>query len=138
MSNFHEGYAEERGKPPSDRSTGLVLAAALFLVAVAYREHAIVLWPAGFVAASLLVTSLWAPSRLKPLTAAWFKLSMLLHRVVNPVIMFVIFAFVFVPAGLVMRIWSDPLRSHRRGDTSTYWIDCSSENAKSSSMKHQF
>lgn len=138
MSNFHEGYAEEGAKPPSDRSTGLVLATVMVLVAAAYRERAIVIWPAALAAVSLLAASLWAPSRLKRLTAAWFRLSMLLHRIVNPVVMFLIFAFVFVPAGLVMRIWSDPLRSRRQSGASTYWIDCRSESGKSSSMKHQF
>jgi hypothetical protein len=137
MTNFHEGYAEEHAKPPSDRSTGLVFAAVLVVVAVANRERAVVMWPAVLVAAFLAGASIWFPSRLRPLTAVWFRFSMLLHRVVNPAVMFLVFVAVFVPAGLIMRIWSDPLRSHRKSEGS-YWIDCRSESVKSSSMKQQF
>ena len=38
--------------------------------------------------------------------------------------------FVFVPAGLIMRIWHDPLRSRRASPGSTYWIERARERAK--------
>jgi hypothetical protein len=52
--------------------------------------------------------------------------------------MFVIFAVVFVPAGLLMRIWYDPLQSKRSKDTTTYWIDREQVSPGASSMTNQF
>ena len=59
-------------------------------------------------AAILAAVSLIAPVSLKPINILWFQFGLLLHRVVNPVVMFAMFALVFVPAGMIMRIWRDP------------------------------
>ena len=61
-------------------------------------------------AAILAAVSLIALVSLKPINILWFQFGLLLHRVVNPVVMFAIFALVFVSAGMIMRIWRDPLR----------------------------
>ena len=75
-------------------------------------------------AAILAAVSLIAPVSLKPINILWFQFGLLLHRVVNPVVMFAMFALVFVPAGMIMRIWRDPLRLRRRTTgASTYWIE---------------
>ena len=55
-------------------------------------------------AAILAAVSLIAPVSLKPINILWFQFGLLLHRVVNPVVMFAMFALVFVPAGMIMRI----------------------------------
>ena len=78
------------------------------------------------IAAMLAAVSLIAPTLLKPLNILWFQFGLLLHRVVNPIVMFALFALVFVPAG-IMRILRDPLRSRRPTEVSSYWIDCSEE-----------
>jgi hypothetical protein len=75
-------------------------------------------------AAILAAVSLIASVSLKPINILWFQFGLLLHRVVNPVVMFAMFALVFVPAGMIMRIWRDPLRLRRRTTgASTYWIE---------------
>jgi hypothetical protein len=52
--------------------------------------------------AMLAAVSLVAPVLLKPLNIFWFNIGLFLHRVVNPIIMFAVFAAVFVPAGAIM------------------------------------
>jgi hypothetical protein len=86
----------------------------------------------------LTAVSLFAPILLKPLNILWFQLGLLLHRVVNPVVLFAVFALVFVPAGMVMRIWRDPLRSRRTTAASSYWIDRSENKDTTGSMINQF
>ena len=86
-----------------------------------------------FAAASLIV-----PVLLKPLNIVWFQFGLLLHRVVNPLVMFAIFAVVFVPAGMIMRVWRDPLRSRRTTGVSTYWIERSESGGTEGSMTNQF
>ena len=89
-------------------------------------------------AAILAAVSLIAPVSLKPINILWFQFGLLLHRVVNPVVMFAMFALVFVPAGMIMRIWRDPLRSRRTTADSSYWIDRRENRDTAGSMTNQF
>jgi hypothetical protein len=122
-TSFHESYAGSKIKPPSERSTGLLFATVAVIVAVLWRDSPAVLWVALGMAAMLAGVSLIAPVLLRPLNILWFQFGMLLHRVVNPIVMFAVFAAVFVPAGAIMRLWRDPLGSRRETGASTYWIE---------------
>jgi hypothetical protein len=136
--NFHETYAPDEIKPPSERATGLVLAGAAVIVAVVWRHSPIVPWAALVVAAVLSVLGMMAPGLLKPVNLIWFRLGMLLHRIVNPIIMLLMFAVFFVPAGYIMRLWYDPLRSVRASGSPTYWIARESGAERAGSMTDQF
>jgi len=136
--NFHESFASDAVKPPSERATGLVFAAVAAIVALVWRNDPSVLWSALAVAASLGLVSLLVPRLLKPLNLLWFRFGLLLHRIVNPVVMFALFVFVFVPAGALMRLWYDPLRRRRQPEAPTYWIDRKPRTAAETSMTNQF
>ncbi len=136
--NFHESLAGGEVKPPSDRATGLVFAAVALIVAVLWRNSPTVPWVALSVAAMLAIVSLLAPGLLKPLNMLWFRFGLLLHRVVNPIVMFAVFALVFVPAGAIMRLRYDPLRARRARDASSYWIDRGGRGDTTESMTNQF
>jgi len=136
-SNFHERLAQDQIKPPSERSTGFVFVAVAVLIAIFQRHNPTVLISASCVAGVLAVVSVLAPKLLKPLNLLWFRFSMLLHRVVNPIVMFTIFAVVFVPAGILMRFWRDPLKAQRDPQASSYWIARTQED-EAGSMRHQF
>ena len=137
-ANFHESYVADKVRLPSERSTGLVLAGAAVIAALLWRDSATVLRLALGIAVGLAAISLIAPKLLKPLNILWFRVGLLLHRIVNPVVMFAIFALVFVPAGMIMRIWRDPLRSRRMKDASTNWIDRKLTDGTAGSMTNQF
>ena len=132
---FHEIFATGEVKPPTDRATGLVFAAVALIVAVLWRNSQLVPWVALALAVALATVSLVYPLLLRPLNWVWFRFGLLLHRVMNPIIMFAMFALVFVPGGLIMRIWHDPLRSRRAADGASYWIDRQKNNG---SMTNQF
>lgn len=136
-SNFYETFTEGATKPPSERSTGFVFVAVAVLIAILRRHNPTVLISASCVAGLLAVVSLFAPKLLKPLNLLWFRFSLVLHRVVNPIVMFTIFAVVFVPAGLLMRFFRDPLKARRDLEASTYWI-ARMEDDGAGSMRHQF
>jgi uncharacterized membrane protein len=137
-TNFHESYARGEIKPPSERSTGLLFATVVVIVAMLRRDSSTSLWVALGIAALLAAVSLVAPVLLKPINVFWFKLGLFLHRVVNPIIMFAVFAAVFVPAGAIMRLWHDPLRSRRMTGASTYWIRRRESGNIKGSMANQF
>jgi hypothetical protein len=132
----HESFDQAVVKPPSDRSTGIVFACVALVVAILWRNTPAVLWWSLGISAVLALISLVVPSVLRPLNLVWFRFGLLLHRVMNPLIMFLMFALVFVPGGLLMRIWHDPLGARRKGAAS-YWVE--RERGKSiSSMSNQF
>jgi hypothetical protein len=96
------------------------------------------MWVALASAAILASLSVIAPSIIKPLNIIWFRFGLILHRIVNPIVMFAIFAVVFVPAGAIMRLWRDPLRSKRIEGRSTYWIERKKNEDSQESMLNQF
>jgi hypothetical protein len=133
--NFHEQYAAGHAPMPSERSTGLVFAGVSVVVAYLWRANPVISIAAMSAAAVLLVLSLTLPNTLRPLNLVWFRLGLVLHRVVNPLVMLLIFVVVFLPAGLIFRIWNDPLKARRAPPGSTYWIECSK---RAGSMSNQF
>jgi hypothetical protein len=136
--NFHETYVPGAVKPPSARSTGFVFAGVSVLIALAYRHHPTVLAIAACAAVLFLALSFLAPRVLEPLNIVWFKIGMIMHKVVTPVIMFLMFAIAVVPMGALMRLFSDPLRLKRDNTLSTYWLEPNPDELKLSSMKNQF
>ena len=136
--NFHESYGRGEPKPPSERSTGILFAVVALIVAAISRNNLVTPWIALALAAVFATLSTFAPNLLKPLNMIWFRFGLLLHRIVAPIVMFAMFALVFVPSGLIMRIWSDPLRSRRATEDSSYWIERQTGGTKAGSMRDQF
>ena len=126
----------------SERGFGLVFALVFTVIGfwpTIFGDGGLHLWSLA-VAALFLIVALAKPAILRPLNVAWFKLGMLLGRVVAPIAMLLVFLIAVTPTGLIMRLFGkDPLRlkpSVRNQDS--YWIDRSSEAAKMGSMKNQF
>lgn len=73
---------------------------------------------------SLLFVALFLPHFLTPLNRAWFRLGLALNKIVNPIIMGVLFFGAVVPLGWYLRKkGEDLLRLKMRPDAATYWID---------------
>ena len=137
----HEVFSrEEKVVAGSDRSFGLVMAAALAAVTLLNVWHAGRLWPwTGRWAALFLVAGLFRPSVLNPLNRIWLKFGLLLHRVVNPVVMALLFYGTVLPTGLVMRmLGKDLLRLKRQPDAESYWIVRQPPGPSPETMRDQF
>ncbi len=138
-TTFHENYTAAEVPPPSERSTGLVFAGVAAILAVLWRKDATAPWAAMGVAVILVSVSLVAPALLKPLNVFWFRVGLVMHRVVNPLVMGVVFVLVFVPAGAIMRLWKDPLKLKRSARlASTHWVDRKGKGTDEASMSNQF
>jgi hypothetical protein len=121
----HESFVrDESSGHSSDRTFGLVIAGALALLALINFWHHGRLWPWELSAAVLfLLAARLRPSSLHPLNLVWMKLGLLLHRVVNPIVMGLVFFGAIWPTGLVMRLRGrDLLRLKRESASDTYWI----------------
>jgi Saxitoxin biosynthesis operon protein SxtJ len=79
------------------------------------------------------------PHLLAPLNRLWLKLGLLLHRVVTPAIMGLLFYLVITPMGLVMRLrGTDFLRLRRDPRAQSYWIVRTPPGPAPETMKNQF
>ena len=72
---------------------------------------------------------------LTPLNKIWFKLGILLGRVVSPFVMGIIYFFVVTPIGIFMRFLKKDLLSLKFTNQKSYWIE---KNEPKSKMKNQF
>ncbi|MGE5478750.1 MAG: SxtJ family membrane protein [Bacteroidales bacterium] len=124
----------------SERSFGLVFAAVLAIVALWPLKSGgdIRLWAAG-AAVAFLVLALALPRMLRPLNIVWFKFGMVLHHVVTPVVMGLLFFLTVTPVGLLMRATGkDPMRLKRDSNATSYWIVRTPPGPDGQSMKTQF
>jgi hypothetical protein len=127
-------------KPSSNRVFGLVFAAFFALIAVLpiVRGHALRPWALP-VSALFLLAALAMPKILTPLNRAWTALGTLLHAIVNPLVLGVLFYLVFTPFGWVLRrMGKDFLRLRPAPDTPTYWIARNPPGPRPESMSRQF
>jgi hypothetical protein len=139
MSAPTSGIAIDGVRPGSDRNFGFVFAAVFALIGLLplIGGHA-PRWWALAVGAVFLAVALVRPAILAPLNVLWFRFGMLLHRVVSPVIMAVLFFATITPLAVLMRaLGKDPLRLKRSTGT-TYWIARDPPGPRAGSLKDQF
>ncbi len=124
----------------SERSFGLVFAVVFALVCLLPLKDGAEprLW-AGLVAAAFAVVSLAAPKLLKPLNKIWFLFGLLLHKIVSPLVMGLLFFVTVTPIALIMRaLGKDPLKLRRDPAAASYWIARQPPGPEPESMRRQF
>jgi hypothetical protein len=136
---LHQDSAHAAGQS-SDRVFGLVFAGFFALIGLLpllklSTPHT---WPL-LVSALFLSVGLLAPSLLAPLNLVWTKLGHLLHRIVHPVILALLFFAAVTPTGLIMRlVGADPLRLKLDRTAKTYWIEREPPGPSPDSIKNQY
>src|SRR5262245_34103156 len=121
----HESFTRhDSDAPGGERPFGMVMAAAFAVLALLNYWHEGRIWPwLGAIAVAFLVAAYLWPSVLRPLNWIWFKFGMLLHAVVNPIVMGVVFFCAVWPTAMVMRLLrKDLLRLRTEPGRDSYWI----------------
>ena len=72
---------------------------------------------------------------LTPLNKLWFKLGILLGKIVSPIIMGIIFFLVVTPIGFIMKFLGKDLINLKYNNNKSYWIEKTGPKSK---MKNQF
>jgi hypothetical protein len=102
---------------PSDRSFGWTFTGFFTLVALFFQP-----WLLALAAATALVTMIrshW----LAPFNRLWMKFGMLLHHVVSPLVLGLIYFGVFTPVALVMRAFGrDAMCRRFEPAQPSYWV----------------
>ena len=124
----------------TERGFGLTFAAIGSVVGVMklWQDQSIGwAWLAG--AGALAALALLYPRILTPLNRLWGRLAILLHRLITPVVMLIVFVATVVPVGVVMRaLGKDPLRLKLDPAAASYWIDRAPPGPEPGTMKNQF
>lgn len=131
---------EEKVKGSSDRSFGLTFAAVALILAGISLWRGRDWWIYALAAsAAFTALALIAPKLLAPFNWAWMKLGLLLHHVVNPLVMGLLFFGVITPMALVVRLMGkDLLRLRFDPQAKSYWIPREPPGPAPDSMRHQF
>jgi hypothetical protein len=145
MTTLHEQFLRGHQRTvehASNRRFGIVVGAVFFLIgAVRLYLHGqigaldAILMLAGL---ALVVAALIAPDVLLPLNRAWAALGHLLHRVINPIALAVMFIGAIVPTGLIIRILGVDPMSRRLDKNADYWRKRTTPRSTASSLKQPF
>jgi len=141
MAQTHEDFSrEEQVKASSNRAFGWVFVTVFLIIA---------LWPLVFggtlrwwsliVSALVALVTVAAPSLLTVPNRLWLRFGLLLHRIVSPVVLGIMFYLVVMPMGLLMRAFGkDFLRLRRNDSAESYWIKRDPPGPEPASMSNQF
>jgi glucan phosphoethanolaminetransferase (alkaline phosphatase superfamily) len=130
----------ESVKLPSERSFAIVFTVFFAIVGLfpVFTGRPPIIW-AFVVSAAFLVAGLAFPAILAPFNKAWFKLGLLLHKVVSPVVLGLLYVVGILPIALALRLLGKeliPLKFDR--EASTYWIQRDPPGPPQDSMTRQF
>lgn len=138
---MHEDFTRsQQVKSSSNRAFGWMFVIVFLIIA---------LWPLLFGGAlrwwSLIISTLvmlitqTAPGLLTIPNRLWMRFGMLLHRVVSPVMLAIMFFLIITPTGLLMRVFAKrPLRLGRDPAAASYWIKRDPPGPPAEDMSNQF
>ncbi len=140
LGGHEPGAQPQVVKGSSERGFGIVIAVVIAIVGV---------WPLlvgqpprwWVCAAAALIAgvALMRPAVLAPLNRVWTRLGLLLHRVVSPCVLALVFFLMVTPIGLLMRVFGhDPLALRLNRSASGYWTPRTTADDPPRSMTKQF
>ncbi len=139
---LHEDLA--RGGVPqggSDRAFGVVFALIFAGLGAWLAAGGRGAWPvAAFALAAAFGLAAWlGPRLLAPLNRLWTRFGRLIHAVVSPVVLGLLFYAVITPTGLIMRaLGKDPLGLAYDREAKSYWIKRQPPGPAPDTMRNQF
>lgn len=137
----HESYDRQEGvRGSSNRSFGIVFAVVFAVIGVLplLFGGGVRLWSL-LVGVAFLVAAFLFPDFLAPLNRVWLRFGLLLHRIVSPLVLGIMFYLVVTPIGVIMRAFGkDLLRLRFEKESASYWIDRVPPGPPPESIKDQF
>ncbi len=140
-SSFHEDLSRARHvNSGSDRSFGIVFAVVFAIISLwPLTGDGSVRWYTLAIAAVFLVIAFVRPGLFGPLNRVWLKLGLVLSRIVNPVVLGVIYFAIITPYAIALRLLGkDLLRLRLDPAARSYWIERKPPGPAPETMKNQF
>ena len=121
---------------PSNKNFGLVFFFVFLIISIYHLLHGddLNIWflITAFV---FLILGLLNSIILTPLNKIWFRLGIILGKIISPIIMGIVFFFIVTPIALLMRLIKKDLLNLKFDKKKSYWIKKEYKNNK---MKNQF
>ena len=125
---------------PSNRQFGFFFSVIFGIASLYFAIKATAIWSlvCGVLCLATFITTVVASNRLRPANLAWYKISILLSKVVNPVVVGIIFFVLITPVALIIRFAGRDelqLKLHRQ---SSLWKHRLPIEHKRSTFNNQF
>lgn len=136
----HEDYSRiQEVKASSDRSFGLVFT-VVFAIAGAWPlvSGGMPRWWWLAAAVIVLAVALLRPALLAVPNRLWLRFGLLLHRIVSPIVLGIMFYAVLTPIGLLMRLLGKDSLRVRDKAAGSYWIRRDPPGPQPKSLDKQF
>jgi hypothetical protein len=123
---------------PSNQKFGLLFSAIFLGVSTYFLWHDSYWLAITFqvLTALFVFLTVCAPFILAPLNRAWFALSLLLGKLVSPIVLSAIFFVVIVPVALATRLLGRDALFLKKRNVTSYWVDKAA--IEQDSFKNQF
>jgi len=126
---------------PSNRSFGFLFAVVFVCLSLfsAYRGASTALVIGWFTSGVIMgLVAVFAPTLLTPLNKIWMKLGEIMGKIVNPLVLGIIFFVLISPVALFTRLFGrDELRL-KKLNIGSYWVDRRPPGPAGDSYKNQF
>ena len=140
-ANLHENFKDRHEiEIGSERNFGLIFALVFSVIGIFSYFNGVLFWFWFFaVAIAFLLISLIVPVLLKPFNFLWFKLGIMLQKIVSPIVLATLFFFFLTPIAVSMRIFGKCFLDMKfNSNASTYWIERKTDAKQSLNMTKQY
>jgi len=120
---------------PTNKKFGIFFSIIFFFLSIYTYVNWDVIFSILFIILSIffLLASIIKPSILKPANVSWMYLGFVLSKIVNPIILGIIFFILFTPIGIIRRTFGTDTLEMKKLKKNSYW-----SNYKSKKMDHIF
>jgi hypothetical protein len=125
---------------PSNKKFGSFFTVIFLLVGMYsfYLDISFIAYLSLSISACFLIISLTKSKLLYPLNKAWMSLGFLLGKIINPIIMGLIFFGIFTPISLFFKVFGRDELALKLKKKKSYWKDKQLELSQSHSFNNQF
>jgi hypothetical protein len=141
MAQTHEDFSrDQQVKASSNRAFGWVFVIVLAIIALwPVVVGGALRWWSLIVSGLVAVVTMAAPALLTIPNRLWQRFGLLLHRIVSPVVLAIMFYLVVTPMGLLMRVFArNTLQLRRDPAAESYWVKREPPGPQPDSMPRQF
>lgn len=113
-------------KLPSEKSFGFTFGTALVILGLygIIRHRSLTIYGACIAVGVIFgLLAVVAPRALAPLNKAWFYLGLGLGKIVNPIVLGIIFFGILTPISMLIRLFGRDVLQLKRRSVTSYWMD---------------
>jgi len=127
-------------KLPSNRKFGFFFTIVFFIIGFYFlsKNNSYILIISFIISVLFLLITILNADLLLPLNKLWMSFGLLLGKIVNPIILGIIFFLLFTSISLMMKFFGRDELKLKNSSNHTYWKECNNENFQKEIFEHQF